>query len=95
MKDQLSIKVMLAGRSYPLTIEKHEEESIRKAVKHINEKVSEYEKKYNLKDREYLLGMISLFFASQYLELQHTSECNNSSMTDKLEKIDKLISSVI
>ena len=86
---------MIAGRNYPITIERNEEESIRKAAKHINEKMIEYEKKYNLKDKEYLLGMISLFFASQHLELQHTSEYDNSNMTDRLEKIDKLISSVV
>ena len=40
MKDQLSIKVTIAGRIYPLTIERHEEESVRRAVKLINEKIT-------------------------------------------------------
>ena len=33
---QLSIKVNIAGRTYPLTIERSEEEMIRKAADNIN-----------------------------------------------------------
>ncbi|MFI5222477.1 MAG: cell division protein ZapA, partial [Bacteroidia bacterium] len=69
MKDKLSIKVSIAGRIYPVTIERTEEENVRKAVKTINERVSDYEKNFDIKDRQDLLAMSSLFFASQSVEL--------------------------
>lgn len=92
MKEKLSIKVSIAGRIYPLTIERNEEENVRKAVKSINEKVSEYEKGFNIKDRQDLLAMGSLFFATQTVELQHHSHREEKSILDRLEKIDKAVS---
>ena len=92
MKDKLSIKVSIAGRIYPLTIERNEEENVRKAVKAINERVSDYEKNFDIKDRQDLLAMSSLFFASQSMELQHGNHKDEKSILDRLEKVDKLIS---
>lgn len=92
MKDKLSIKVSIAGRIYPVTIERSEEENVRKAVKAINEKVSDYEKKFDIKDRQDLLAMASLNFASRSVELEHNSHKDEKSILDRLEKADKLIS---
>lgn len=92
MKDKLSIKVSIAGRIYPVTIERSEEENVRKAVKAINEKVSDYEKNFNVKDRQDLLAMASLNFASKSVELEHNSHKDEKSILDRLEKADKLIS---
>lgn len=91
MKDKLSIKVSIAGRIYPVTIERSEEENVRKAVKAINEKVSDYEKNFDIKDRQDLLAMASLNFASKSVELEHNSHKDEKSILDRLEKADKLI----
>lgn len=92
MKDKLSIKVSIAGRIYPVTIDRSEEENVRKAVKAINEKVSDYEKKFDIKDRQDLLAMASLNFASKSVELEHSSLKDEKSILEKLEKAEKLIS---
>ena len=95
MKDKLSIKVSIAGRIYPLTIERTEEENVRKAVKALNERVSEYVKIFGTKDRQDLLAMSSLFFASQSVELQNSSHREDKAILERLEKIDKSISAVL
>jgi cell division protein ZapA len=41
MSDQLSIKITIADRSYPLTIKREEEEGVRKAAKMISDNVSD------------------------------------------------------
>ena len=91
MKEKLSIKVSIAGRIYPVTIERTEEENVRKAVKSINEKVSDYEKNFNIKDRQDLLAMASLFFSSQAVELQYTGQRDDKNILEKLEKIEKSV----
>ena len=91
MKDKLSIKVSIAGRIYPVTIERTEEENVRKAVKSINEKVSDYEKNFNIKDRQDLLAMTCLFFASQAVELQHNSHRDDKGILEKLERLEKAV----
>jgi len=92
MKDQLSIKVSIASRIYPVTIERSEEENVRKAVKNINEKVTDYEKNFNIKDRQDLLAMSSLHFASQATEIHHNSSKDEKAILERLEKIEKVVS---
>lgn len=93
MKDKLSIKVSVAGRIYPLAIERDEEENVRKAVKLINEKVSEFEKNFDIKDRQDLLAMTALNFIPLYLESKESLQKDDKGVIDRLEKLDKLISS--
>ena len=61
----LSIKVVIADRTYPLTIDLEEEELIRKAAKSINDKITEYEKSYAIKDKQDVLAMVALHFANR------------------------------
>ena len=95
MKDRLSIKVTVAGRIYPLAIERDEEENVRKAVKLINEKVSEFEKNFDIKDRQDLLSMVALNFVPQYLEAKDSLQKDDKGVIDRLEKLDKMISQVL
>ena len=61
----LSIKVVIAGRTFPLTIDREEEELVRKATKAINEKVDEYVNNYAIKDKQDVLAMVALHFANK------------------------------
>ena len=47
---ELSIKVMIGGRSYPLTINRSEEEKIRKAVSEIDKNIKELKNNYAVID---------------------------------------------
>lgn len=95
MKDQLSIKVSIAGRIYPVTIERNEEENVRKAVKSINEKITDYEKNFNISDRQDLLAMSSLHFASQATEFNQHKSKDEKVIMERLEKIEKVVSAVL
>jgi len=60
MSDNLSIKVVIAGRTYPLTIKRAEEEQVRKAVNKINEGVKQLQENYAVRDKQDLLAMVAL-----------------------------------
>jgi cell division protein ZapA len=62
---ELSIKVTIAGRTYPLTIERSEEEKIRKAVSKINDNIKNLQDNYAVKDTQDLLAMTALQFSTQ------------------------------
>lgn len=64
---ELSIKVTIADRTYPLTIKREEEEEIRKAAKMINDNVEELLSKYAVKDKQDLLAMTALQYSSELL----------------------------
>ena len=94
MKD-LSIKVNISGRIYPLTVQQSEEENIRKAVKAIDEMVRDYEQNYAVKDKQDLLAMVALQYATQALELNDKSTTLDKGLNDQLKMLNGLISEVL
>lgn len=66
MINSLRIKVTIGDRVYPLTIrDESEEEGIRAAVKKINDLVKKFEQNYEVRDKQDVLAMCALQFASQ------------------------------
>lgn len=57
---EVSLKVLIAGRSYPITVPQEEEQAVMQAAKLINDKIKEFEKNYSVRDKQDLLSMCSL-----------------------------------
>ena len=77
---ELSIKVTIGGRSYPLTINRDEEEKVRKAAHEIDKCVKELKSNYAVVDMQDLLAMTALQFANE------STSTNNSLEFEKLSK---------
>lgn len=90
--EELSIKIKIANRIYPLTVEVNEEEGIRKAAEKINTSIVEYEKLYAVHDKQDLLAMVALQIATDNLVLNNKGIINNTGVEEELIKIDELIS---
>lgn len=86
-----SIKVTICGRTYPLTVNASEEARVHEAAKLIGDRVDQLEKAYLVKDKQDLLAMVALQFASQYLESKSGSIENQESLLNNLNKIDRLL----
>lgn len=56
----VSIKVTIAGRVYPLTVRAAEESGIRQAAQAIDESYAAFKESYAVKDRQDLLAMAAL-----------------------------------
>ena len=91
----LSIKVNIAGRMYPLTVQQTEEENIRKAVKANDEMVRDYEQNYAVKDKQDLLAMVALQYATQAIELNAKTTSIDSGLNSQLKVLNDLISEVL
>ncbi|MES2592735.1 MAG: cell division protein ZapA [Bacteroidota bacterium] len=57
---EVSLKVLIAGRVYPLTVKQEEEEGVMQTAKLINEKMKEFEQNYSVRDKQDLLAMCAL-----------------------------------
>lgn len=84
---ELSIKVKIAGRQYPLTIKREEEELIREAAKKVDDNVKFFQENYAVKDRQDLIAMTALQMATLALKAQKQPVDN--SMLTELEDIRK------
>jgi cell division protein ZapA len=57
---EVSLKISIAGRTYPLTIKEEDEVAVLHAAKIINEKIKEFEINYSVRDKQDLLAMCAL-----------------------------------
>ncbi len=85
---KLSIKVNIANRVYPLTIEREEEELIRLAVKRVNDNIKQLGNTYEVSDKQDLLAMTALFFSNKALEVDHKIDNISGTVSDKLQEIE-------
>ena len=69
-EEQLSIKVQIAERFYPLKIKRQDEEKIRKAAKLINDKVLQYKQRYTDKDAQDFMAMAALQFVINLIDCE-------------------------
>ncbi|RXP55775.1 cell division protein ZapA [Lutibacter sp. HS1-25] len=92
MADSLKIKVTIAGRSYPIKVNSvNEEEGMRKAANQINDLVSKFEKNYAVSDKQDVLAMCALQFASLIEINAINKEQENDKATKNLNKLSDLI----
>ena len=94
MGENLKIRVTIGDRVYPLTIKgEGEEEGIRLAVKKINELIKKFEHNYAVRDKQDVLAMSALHFASQQEVQSVYNDLDTKKIENKLREIDKLLDS--
>lgn len=93
MSEKLKIRVAIGDRIYPLTIKVEEEEGVRKAVKRINDLSSKFEKSYAVQDKQDVLAMCALQFASQVEVKKVADELGLKNVEDKLQEINSFLDS--
>ncbi len=64
-EQEISIKVNICNRFYPLRIKTSEEEGVRKAVKTVNDRAQFYIENFSVQDKRDALSMVALEFASE------------------------------
>ncbi|MCT4561232.1 MAG: cell division protein ZapA [Crocinitomicaceae bacterium] len=63
--EKISLKVVVAGRSYPLTVSEAERERVLKAAEDINKAIHVLKDNYAVKDMQDLLAMAALQLATK------------------------------
>jgi len=86
--EKISLKVIIAGRTYPLTIKKDERSAILAAAEKINSNIKKLQGNYAVKDMQDLLAMTALQLALQKLSPPETeSNPLDSSINEDLNRI--------
>jgi cell division protein ZapA (FtsZ GTPase activity inhibitor) len=87
MLEKLSINIKIDGRTYPLKVDRENEEKYRKAAKIINDIVLQYRQKYVNSDTQDLLAMTAFQFVLKTIDLEE--KVNYSPFFDELKKLDE------
>ncbi len=91
MSEKLKIKLSIANRVYPLTIDPGQEEGLRKAAKKIEAMIKQFEQSYSVQDKQDVLAMCALQFASQIEQRSIDKKTENEEVEDKLKALDTLL----
>ncbi|GGH47982.1 cell division protein ZapA [Mangrovimonas yunxiaonensis] len=91
MSEHLKIKISIANRVYPLTILPSQEEGLRKAAKKIETTIKQFEQSYSVRDKQDVLAMCALQFASQVEQTTIDKDQTNKQVQDKLEALNHML----
>lgn len=91
MSDQQKIKLSIADRVYPLTTTPEQEEALRKATKKIGEMIKRFEKSYAVRDKQDVLAMCALQFATQVEQKQIDKTEDSQHIENKIEKLNQML----
>ena len=81
----------IANRIYPLKIERSSEEYIRNAVKKIEKRLKFYEDNYAIKDKQDLLAMCLIEYASKSESINNKTIVEDNGLTEKLTNIQTIL----
>lgn len=93
-KDLLNIKLMVADRLYPLSVDPSEEESFRLAAKKINEMIQTFERHYDLRDKQDAIAMCAIVLARQASQEKLDEDDKQEQITKKLQDIYAVLNSL-
>jgi cell division protein ZapA len=95
MTEKLKIKISIADRVYPLTVETSQEEGLRTASKKIDATIRKFEESYAVRDKQDVLAMCALQFASQIEQKQIDKSSDLDEAFERLKKLDDKIESFL
>jgi cell division protein ZapA (FtsZ GTPase activity inhibitor) len=91
MDEKLKIKISIADRVYPLTVDLSQEEGLRSASKKIDIMMKQFEENYAVRDKQDVLAMCALQFASQSEQKQIDNSINGEETIERIKKINALL----
>ncbi len=84
MDDKLNINLMIAGASYPLVVDRDQEELVREAAKQVDIRVNAYRNFYKDLPNEMALGMAAFQFAWENLRQKDRND--TAPYTEKIKE---------
>lgn len=91
---ELSIKVNIADRYYPLKVTPEQEEIVRQAAKLINDKLKALQQEFDVRDKQDMLSMTVLELATQLITLQSRNVIEDEGLTAQLQELRSLLKNI-
>lgn len=95
MGEKLKIKISIADRVYPLTVDPSQEEGLRSASKKIDAMIKQFEENYAVRDKQDVLAMCALQFAAQAEQRKLDVSVDTESAIQRLTEMDKKLGELL
>ena len=91
MNDKIKINLQMAGATYPLTINREDEEIVREAAKQVNIRINAYREHYQNISSERIIAMVAYQFALETLQLKDRND--TEPYTAKIKELTEVLES--
>lgn len=91
MADLIPVNILIADRTYRLRVDKTDEETLRRTVKLINDKIGEYKIQLAGKDMQDYVSMALLWFATSQSKTSTTNLLQNQDEENELLLLETLL----
>ena len=91
MGELLSVKVSIANRNYPLRLTAEEQDKVLRAAENINRRIKELEDSYAVKDKQDLLAMCALQFASEAVGAKKNTGDSDKEILESINSLDSFV----
>ncbi|SNT20308.1 MULTISPECIES: cell division protein ZapA [Ekhidna] len=92
---ELSIKIRIGNREYPMRVKAEDEERIRRAGKLLNEKIKNYQNQFGIDDTQDLVAMVAFDCLVEKLKREESSEASDDFALGEISKLNQLITNSI
>jgi cell division protein ZapA len=92
---ELSIKIRIGDREYPMRIDSAEEEKIRIAGKLVNEKLRQFKDQFGIDDKQDLLAMTTFDSIVNMVKGNELIDTQQLNILDRLSSIDQILTNAL
>ena len=89
---ELSIKIKIGNREYPMKVTTEDEERIRKAGKILHEKIKEYREQFGINDNQDLIAMVAFDCMVEKMKMEENSVSSDGTTLTQISHLNQLIS---
>ncbi len=89
--DEIKINVVIAERSYRMTVNKADEAKVLKAAEMLNDRIKSYKQAYDYRDYQDLLSMLCLQLATLNVKYESDAAYKDQRMEQKLDELSALL----
>ena len=93
--DELSIRIKIADREYPMKVKAEDEARVRSAGKQINERIKSYRERFGIDDKQDLLAMVAFDCLVDKMALDEKQYDTDESVLEKINHLNNIINQAI
>jgi cell division protein ZapA len=92
---ELSIRLKIGDREYPMKVSADDEEKIRRAGKIINERIRAYRNRFGINDKQDLLAMVAFDCVVEQMNNELHETETDPSVSSKIDQLNALINGAL
>jgi len=90
--DELSVKIKIADREYPMKVSLEDEAQVRQAGKLINDKIKTYRDQFGIDDKQDLLAMVAFDCLMEQMSSSVPDNTIDESVVNKVNYLNHILS---